>query len=76
MTDLQRAQTLATVKRKPPEEGAREPSVCGWCHSPIWLIYHGPNANHTTEPRIDPPVNPSGALTEAAEQDDYVSEER
>lgn len=32
-------------------EGQRKPSTCQWCHSPIWIVYHGPNRNHTEEPR-------------------------
>jgi hypothetical protein len=38
-------------ERKPPEEGARVASTCHWCGSPIWRVYHGPNANQTHEPR-------------------------
>jgi len=32
-------------------EGTRKPGTCQWCHSPIWIVYHGPNANQTHEPR-------------------------
>lgn len=31
--------------------GNREPGACQWCHSPIWIVYHGPKANQTHEPR-------------------------
>jgi hypothetical protein len=32
-------------------EGQREEAECRHCGQPIWIIYHGPQANHTTEPR-------------------------
>jgi hypothetical protein len=34
-------------------EGDREPSTCYWCKSPVWVVYHGRNANHTLEPRAN-----------------------
>jgi hypothetical protein len=37
---------------KPPEEGARVAATCQWCGSPMWRVYHGPNANQTHEPRL------------------------
>jgi hypothetical protein len=30
-------------------EGQREPSRCRHCGQPIWIVYHGPRANHTVE---------------------------
>jgi len=33
------------------EEGTRKASSCGWCHSPVWVVYHGSARNHTLEPR-------------------------
>lgn len=35
-------------------EGEKEPTICGWCGSPINLVFHGPKANHTTEPILSP----------------------
>lgn len=32
-------------------EGQREAAECRTCGSPIWIVYHGPHANHTVEPR-------------------------
>lgn len=32
-------------------DGHREASHCKWCGSPVWIVYHGANANHTMEPR-------------------------
>jgi hypothetical protein len=32
-------------------EGQREPAECRKCGQPIWIVYHGPRANHTTKPR-------------------------
>jgi hypothetical protein len=32
-------------------EGNREPSECRKCGQPVWIVYHGPNRNHTLEPR-------------------------
>lgn len=32
-------------------EGNREADVCQKCGQPIWRVFHGPNANHTIEPR-------------------------
>ena len=34
-------------------EGRREPSECRKCGQPVWIVYHGPRANHTVEPRVD-----------------------
>jgi hypothetical protein len=33
-------------------EGRRVESECRCCGSPIWIVYHGPQANHTKEPRV------------------------
>lgn len=32
-------------------KGQRLASKCRHCDSPIWIVYHGPSANHTLEPR-------------------------
>jgi hypothetical protein len=32
-------------------EGTRKPATCGWCGSPVWVVYHGSKHNHTLEPR-------------------------
>lgn len=34
-------------------EGRRKAADCPHCGSPIWIVYHGPNRNHTVEPRQD-----------------------
>jgi hypothetical protein len=35
-------------------EGQREAADCRKCGQPIWIVYHGPSANHTVEPRPAP----------------------
>lgn len=33
-------------------EGKREPAECRNCGQPVWIVYHGPGANHTVERRV------------------------
>lgn len=35
----------------PYAEGQREAAECRKCGQPIWIVYHGPQQNHTVEPR-------------------------
>lgn len=32
-------------------EGQREATECRKCGQPCWIVYHGPQANHTLAPR-------------------------
>ena len=34
-------------------EGNREAGECRHCGQAIWFVYHGPNSNHSIEPRRD-----------------------
>jgi hypothetical protein len=38
-------------RRERYAEGNREPSECRFCRQPTWIVFHGPRANHTVEPR-------------------------
>ena len=58
MTDLGQSERRASFDPdKRYAEGQREAAVCPHCGSPVWVVYHGPNRNHTWEPR-----KPDGSL--------------